>query len=146
MQLTAHQAVSFANDLTRGFGLTDADGASLELPEPRDDRRVTDLIRSLRKALDVVRPVASAPSIAEALGAVSESSTRTARRRLAELDALFVKATQKRAQRAQRARLFAQLLVLFDLERSVGVDCAGDLEETLEQVRHGMEKWRRRAR
>ena len=80
MQLTAHQAASFANDLARGFGLKDADGASLELPEPRDDRRVTDLIRRLRKALDVVRPVASAPSIAEALGAVSESSTRTARR------------------------------------------------------------------
>ena len=145
MLLTAHQAVTFANDLARGFGLTDAEGAPLELPEPRDDRRVTDLIRRLRAALAVVRPVATAPSIAEALGAVIESNSRTARRNLAELDALFVKATG-RAKRADRARLFAQLLVLFDLEKAVGVAAGGDLEETLERVRHGMEKWRRRAR
>jgi hypothetical protein len=146
MELTAHQAVSFANDLARGLGLKNADGAILELPEPRDDRRVTDLIRRLRAALDVVRPIASAPSIAEALGAVIDSSARTARRNLAELDALFAKATYGRAKRAERARLFAQLLVLFDLERTVGVARGGDLEETLERVRHGMEKWRRRAR
>ena len=146
MELTAHQAVSFANDLARGLGLKNADGATLELPEPRDDRRVTDLIRRLRAALHVVRPIASAPSIAEALGAVIDSSARTARRNLAELDALFAKATYGRAKRAERARLFAQLLVLFDLERTVGVARAGDLEETLERVRHGMEKWRRRAR
>jgi len=74
---------------------------------------VTDLIRRLRAALAVVRPVATAPSISEALSAVIESSSRTARRNLAELDALFVKATG-RAKRADRARLFAQLLVLFD--------------------------------
>jgi hypothetical protein len=146
MQLTAYQAVTFANDLVRGFGLKDADGARLELPEPRDDRRVTDLVRRLRAALAVVRPVATAPSISEALGAVMDSSARTARRNLAELDALFVKATFGRAKRADRARLFAQLLVMFDLEKTVGVAGAGDLEETVERVRHGMEKWRRRAR
>jgi len=145
MQLTAYQAVTFANDLARGFGLKNAEGASLELPEPRDDRRVTDLLRRLRAALAVVRPVATAPSISDALSAVMESSSRTARRNLAELDALFVKATY-RAKRADRARLFAQLLVLFDLERTVGIAQAGDLEETVERVRHGMEKWRRRAR
>jgi hypothetical protein len=146
MQLTAHQAVTFANDLARGFGLKDAQGATLELPEPRDDRRVTDLLRRLRVALAAVRPVATAPSIAEALGAVTESTRRTARKNLAELDALFAKATYGRAKRAERARLFAQLLVLFDLERSVGVVLKGDPEETLERVRHGVEKWRRRAR
>ena len=145
MLLTARQAVTFANDLARGFGLKNAEGVRLELPEPRDDRRVTDLIRRLREALAVVRPVPAAPSISEALSAVSESSSRTARRNLAELDALFVKATG-RAKRADRTRLFAQLLVLFDLEKAVGVAEAGDLEETLERVRHGMEKWRRRAR
>jgi hypothetical protein len=145
MQLTAYQAVTFANDLARGFGLKDAEGASLELPEPRDDRRVADLLGRLRAALAAVRPVATAPSISEALSAVMESSSRTARRNLAELDALFVKATG-RAKRADRARLFAQMLVLFDLEKTVGVARAGDLEETVERVRHGMEKWRRRAR
>ena len=57
-----------------------------------------------------------------------------------------MKATHKRAKRAERTRLFAQLLVLFDVESAVGVVRGADLEETLEQVRHGMEKWRRRAR
>ena len=145
MQLTAHQAVTFANDLARGFGLKNADGGSLELPEPRDDRRVADLLRRLRAALAVVRPVAAAPSISEALSAVMESSSRTARRNLAELHALFVKATYP-AKRADRARLFAQLLVLFDLEKTVGVAGARDAEDTVERVRHGLEKWRRRAR
>lgn len=146
MLLTARQAVTLANDLARGFGLKDAEGARLELPEPRDDRRVSDLIRRLRAALAVVRPVPTAPSISEALSAVAESSSRTARRNLAELDALFAKATYGRAKRADRSRLFAQLLVLFDLEKAVGVAEAADLEDALERVRHGMEKWRRRAR
>ncbi len=156
MQLTAHQASTFANELSRGFGLKDATGGVLELPKPRDDRRVTDLLRRLRAALDVVRPVKTAPSVGEALGTLvtdaakkeklSRAARASSRRNLAELDAVFEQATHGRAKRAERARLFAQLLVLFDLETTVGVAPARDLEETLESVRHGVEKWRRRAR
>jgi hypothetical protein len=98
-------------------------------------------VAGLRKRLHDVRPVASAASIGEVIDALvaamrSGGAARRARQLLAELDDLVAAGTYARTKRAERGRIFALLLVVFDLLPLVGVDLdAEDPEKTLKLVR-----------
>jgi hypothetical protein len=75
-------------------------------------------IADLRARLRDVRPIASAGSIGEVL------------------DALAAGATYARTKRAERGRIFAVILLVFDLVALTGVDVdADDPEKTLKLVR-----------
>jgi hypothetical protein len=121
VKLSPTELTTVAADVAWAFGIMDASGTKLRFDGPL---KHGDLER-LRRALDGVRPVASAPSIGEVLGllrASDETTSRRARRRLvAELDALVAQGTHGRAKRQERKRIFAELVLLFDLEASLGL-------------------------
>ena len=95
----------------------------------------------LRVRLREVRPVASAKPVGEVLDALvaharAGGPARRARKQLAELDDLVAAGTYARTKRAERGRIFALLLVVFDLVALVGVEpAAGDAEATVKLVR-----------
>lgn len=99
---------------------------------------------ALRARLRNVKPVATAGSVGAALDALVASarsaresrSARQVRRHLAELDDLVAAATYARTKRAERARVLALLIVVFDLGALVGVDVdADDPENALKLIR-----------
>lgn len=117
----------YVNEIARAFGLG-----------------TIGTVADLRARLDHVRPVASAGSIGEALDALaaharSGSPARRARKQLAELDHLVAAGTYARTKRAERGRIFALLLLVFDLLPLTGVALtdtdADDPETTLKLVR-----------
>lgn len=64
------------------------------------------------------------------------SAGRRVRKNLAELDDLVAAATYARTKRAERGRIFAVLLLVFDLVGLIGVDVdEADPEKTLKLVR-----------
>jgi hypothetical protein len=125
---------AYATEIARAFGL------DAPIAEPRSDRQRRALIDDLRARLDEVRPVASAGSIGEVLAALDACGrdggpARRVRRQLAELDDLVAAGTFARTKRAERGRISALLLVVFDLVALVGVDHVSDPEMTLKLVR-----------
>lgn len=127
---------AYANEIAHAFGLDVAVAA-----EPRNERQARALVADLRSRLRQVRPVASAGSIGEVLDALAACAgaggpARRARRQLAELDDLVAAGTYARTKRAARGRIFALLLVVFELAALTGVDVdADDPETTLKLVR-----------
>jgi hypothetical protein len=128
--------VAYANEIARAFGVD-----ATVIAEPRNERQRIALLADLRGRLEDVRPVASAASIGEVLAALLACAreggpTRRARKQLAELDDLVAAGTYARTKRAERGRIFALLLVVFDLVPLVGVEIdAADPEKALKLVR-----------
>ncbi len=96
----------------------------------------TDTVADLRARLEHVRPVASAGSIGEVLDALAACARtggpgRRARKQLAELDDLVAAGTYARTKRAERGRIFALLLVVFDLVPLTGVAIDAEDPETI---------------
>lgn len=109
---------TYVSEIARAFGL-EATGEG-----PR-------ALRDLRARLGAVRPVASAKSIGEVLDALAECAReggppRRVRRQLAELDELVASGTFARTKRAERGRVFALLLLVFDLVHLTGASGNGD--------------------
>lgn len=135
-RLEPQTLAAYANEIARAFGLdTNAIAA------PRNERQAAALVASLHARLRQVRPVASAASIGEVLDALAECArtggpARRARKQLAELDDLVAAASYARTKRAERGRIFAVLLVVFDLVALTGVALdVNDPETTLKAVR-----------
>jgi hypothetical protein len=111
---------AYVSEIARAFGL---------------DKSVT--VADLRARLREVRPVASAGSIGEVLDALAACArtgglARRSRKQLAELDDLVAAGTYARTKRAERGRIFALILVVFDLAPLAGVDVdAADPETAL---------------
>lgn len=135
--LAAGDLAAYANDVVGTFGIA-------VVFEPPRDARGHDRIRAhVREALLDVQSLADDPSIGEAVTALLALARRgwpdrsLSGRLLAELQALFVHASFRRTKRAERARRFAQLVVLFELEPSMGLEryATGDLEQHLRRVR-----------
>lgn len=126
MALEPRMLAAYASEIARAFGL---------------DASASVTVADLRARLVDVRPVASAGSIGDALdalaaGARSGAPARRVRKQLAELDDLVSAGTYARTRRAERGRVFALLLVVFDLVALTGVDLdAKDPEKTLKLVR-----------
>jgi hypothetical protein len=129
---------AYATELARAFGV------DVAISEPQNERQKAALLARLRATLHDVRPVATAASIGEVLDALLASvrpdraakPPRHVRRQLAELDDLVAAATYARTKRAERGRIFALLLVVFDLTSLTGIDAASaDAEALLKLVR-----------
>ncbi len=120
----------YAREVARAFGL------ARPILEPRDERQRKALLRDLSAALHGVRPIAAAKSIGEVLANLTASGQeRAVRRQLAELDDLVASATFARTKRAERGRVFALLLLVFDLVHVTGVRAEDEPEATLRLVR-----------
>ena len=138
----APEALSaYANEIVRAFG---AAGTFEPPPNPRARASIRDRARA---TLGEIRPHAAGPSLGEALGDLLEDARRgwpdrtRASQRLAELAALFEQAAFRRTKRAERARLLAQLIVLFELEPALGIGGpAPDLESHLKLVRRRLKR------
>ena len=137
VSLAPHDAARYANDVARAFGVAAAF-------EPPGDRRAMDAIRrQVREALTEIRARPDAPSIGQWLTALGHETTagwrdaHRARRLLAELRAVFLETSFRRTKRAERGRLLAELVVLFELEPALGMepDPADDAEQHLKRVR-----------
>lgn len=115
---------AYVSEIARAFGVT-----------------AVGTVADLRARIEHVRPIASAGSIGEALDALaacarSGAPVRRARKELAELDDLVAAATYARTKRAERGRIFALLVVVFDLVSLTGVAIdPDDPEATLRLVR-----------
>lgn len=127
---------AYAAEIARAFGL------DVSVPEPRNDRQAAALVADLRARLQEVKPVASAGSIGEVLDALAACAradaagpARRVRQHLAELEDLVAAATYARTKRAERGRVFALLLVVFDLVALTGMATSEDPEKTLKLVR-----------
>jgi hypothetical protein len=127
---------AYAAEIARAFGLE-----ALAIPELRNERQAAALVAGLRAHLHAVRPVTRAASIGEVLDALAFCAraggpARRTRKQLAELDDLVGAASFARTKRAERARVFALLLVVFDLTALTGVAIdARDPEAGLKLVR-----------
>ncbi len=137
MSLAPHDAAGYANDVARAFGVASAF-------EPPADRRAMEAMRKqVREALAEIRSRPDAPSVGEWLAALGLEASRgwrdasRARHLFAELRAVFLETSFRRTKRAQRGRLFAELVVLFELEPALGaeLDPADDAEQHLKRVR-----------
>lgn len=126
----------YASEIARAFGLDTA-----VIVEPRSDRQRAALVADLRERLHDVRPVASAASIGEVLVALAAharigGAKRRVRKQLAELEDLVTAGTYARTKRAERGRIFALLLLVFELVSLADVDIdEEDPEITLKHVR-----------
>jgi hypothetical protein len=126
---------AYVSEIARAFGLDAAVTAA-----PRNGRQRTALVDDLRARLRDVRPVASASSVGEVLDALAACAGvglgRRARKHLAELDDVVAVGTYARTKRAERGRIFALLLIVFDLVPLTGVDIdAVDPEAALKLLR-----------
>ncbi|MCW5836443.1 MAG: hypothetical protein KIS78_28850 [Labilithrix sp.] len=158
MELDPRATAEFANAVARALGLKDPEGAPLELEEPRTPRELEALRLRLGTALDARRPSKHAPSIGEVVGALVRSRGGAARRAwpaataarpgarlgtgraLAELAELVAQGSYERTKRAERGRVLAELLLVFDLEPllSPPVEPTSDAEEALRRVRRAL--------
>jgi len=112
----------YAGDVLRALGDASA-------PSPGSDAGGTERLRARVLAhMDAVRPMAGGPSLGEVLRPMVEAARRDrldlarGRRPMAELEALFEQAAFRRTKRAERGRLFAELVVLFGIEGALGVE------------------------
>jgi hypothetical protein len=121
--LEARTLAAYVDEIARAFGVE------------------ASAVAGLRTRLEDVRPIASAASVGEVLDALRAAAraggtARRARKLLAELEDLVAAGTYARTKRAERGRVFALLLVVFDLVALVGVDIdAENPEKTLKSVR-----------
>lgn len=141
MTLAPADAAAYASDIGAVFGTAAAFFA------PRDAREAAKMRERVAGELDAIRPHADGPSVGEALRSLCDHARRgwpersRAARQLAELHALFEQAAFRRSKRAERGRLFAQLIVLFGLEPAAGLapaDDAIDGEAHLKHVRRSL--------
>jgi hypothetical protein len=124
--LEARILAAYVGEIARAFGLGMAVGQ-------RDA-----LVDDLRAHLRDVRPIASARSVGEVLDALAACprTGRRTRKTLAELEDVVAVGTYARTKRAERGRIFALLLIVFDLVPLTGVDIdAADPEAALKLVR-----------
>lgn len=145
--MTAAELSAWATDVAWAFGLKDASSARLVFEPPRDAKAAARLLARLGPALDEVRPASGAPSVGEVIGALYWSTAhpdarpawppfaralrpgaRAQRRAFAELEELVAQGTHGRAKRQERPRVLAELVVLFDLEPSLGLQPTTDLD------------------
>lgn len=142
MTLSPAEAAALATQLARAFGLVDTAGAALRFDPPRSPRKGVDPRPALRAALEGVTPRRSAPSVGRALAALASSvgAARPFRRALAELDQVVAQATFSRTKRAERGRVLAQLLVLFELDGALDPGPSADLEGATRAARRGIER------
>ncbi len=159
MKLEPRATADFANAVARALGLTDGSGAPLSFEEPRTSKALDALLVRLGTALDARRPSKHAPSIGEIIGVLawsreggagqrawparppSRSGARLgAQRALAELTELVAQGSFDRTKRAERGRILAELILLFDLEALLKppVEPTSDAEEALRRVRKAL--------
>jgi hypothetical protein len=144
VSLAPHEAAGYANDVARAFGVASAF-------EPPADRRAVEAIRrQVREALAAIRSRPDEPSVGEWIAALGQEASRgwrdasRARHLLAELRAVFLETSFRRTKRAERGRLLAQLVVLFELEPALDLklDPADDAEQHLKRVRRRLRESR----
>ncbi|MBN9163457.1 MAG: hypothetical protein BGO98_31640 [Myxococcales bacterium 68-20] len=160
MKLEPRATADFANAVARALGLTDGSGAPLSFEEPRTSKALDALLVRLGTALDARRPSKHAPSIGEIIGVLawsreggagqqrawparpaSRSGARLGTQRaLAELTELVAQGSFDRTKRAERGRILAELILLFDLESLLKppVEPTSDAEEALRRVRKAL--------
>jgi hypothetical protein len=143
MKLDAPALVAYAGEIARAFGIEATFKAA-----PRNDRERVAMVRDLAARLSEVCPIAGAGSVGEALAALATSRSaprgpaRRTARQLRELEDLVGAATYARTKRAERGRIFALLLIVFDLVPLVGPEVdAHDPEETLKNVRRARARY-----
>jgi hypothetical protein len=130
--------------------LVQAFGASTSFDAPADARARAKVRERVREVLAEIRPHPDGPSLAEALADLLEDARRGwldragSTRRLAELAALFEQAAFRRTKRAERGRLFVELVVLFELEPATGLEAGAaapiDAEAHLKLVRRRLSR------
>jgi hypothetical protein len=135
---------SYASDIVRAFG------AARSFDIPGDMRARAQIRERVREVLAEIRPHPEGPSIAEALADLLEDARRGwrdpagAAGHLAELAALFEQAAFRRTKRAERGRLFAELIVLFEIEAATGLgsgpEACIDAEAHLKLVRRRLRR------
>jgi hypothetical protein len=158
VKLGPRATANFANTVARALGLSDANGTPLSFDEPRSPRTVDALYTRLGTALDSKRPSKHAPSIGELVTVLVWSKgakaadrrwpappSRSARPRdatkaLAELVEVVALGSFERTKRAERGRVLAELLLLFELEGLLDVEVgpSDDPEEALRRVRKAL--------
>jgi len=127
---------AYANDLVRVLG------GSASFEPPGDARARTTIRNRVRALLNEMRPQPDGPSVGEALADLIGDAQRGwadrsgASRRLAELVALFEQDAFRRTKRAERGRLLAQLVVLFELEPATGLGPAFGGDTPLDSEAH----------
>lgn len=156
MKLEPRRAAEFANAIAHALGLRDV-GGPLSFDEPATPRALEALQIRLGKALDALRPAPHAPSIGEVVAVLAWSAPGSAnprrwpprpsgrprwsaRRGLAELTELVAQGSFERTKRAERGRVLAQLILLFDLEGTLGLSfpASTDPEDALRKVRRAL--------
>jgi hypothetical protein len=158
VNLASRTTADFANAIARALALVDANGAPLVFEEPRSPRALDALYTRFGAALDSRRPSKHAPSIGELVAVLVWSKgapptkrrwppppeTRArrdpSRRALAELVEVVAQGSFERTKRAERGRVVAELLLLFDLESLLDVELGptDDAEEALRRVRRAL--------
>jgi hypothetical protein len=162
VNLAPRQVATYANAVAHALGLKDANGALLSFDEPNSPKVLDALYARLGTALDARRPSKHAPSIGEVIAALvwsretaspraratrwppppSARWTRPGRdgrkRALAELTELVAQGAYDRTKRAERGRVLAELLLLFDLEDLLDVEPTNDAEAALRRVRRAL--------
>jgi hypothetical protein len=136
--ITAAEIASCAKDVLRAVGAGDA-----RVDAPTTERAAALLRARVTAALMDVRPDAAGASLGELVSELLAEAKRgwpdaaRARKALAELRAVFDQVAFRRTRRAERARVFGQLVVLLELESAAGVALhpEGDLEERLRRLR-----------
>ena len=144
MALADHELVASAIDLARAFGV------DLRVALPVDAAARAAIRMHLRTILESARSRVDDPSVGDTLGVLLDEVRANVRdpagvaRSLAELHAVFSETSFRRTKRAQRARLFAQLIVLFELEPAMGLrmDPEDDAEAHLKAVRRRLRERR----
>jgi len=148
----------FANDINHALGL----GLDPPFAEPRTTKEVDALYTRLGAALDSKKPSKAAPSIGEAITILirdrigttgwtrpwpllSKTKARSAqsKRAFAELIELVEQGAYDRTKRAERSRVLAQILVIFDLDSLVTTSSAdttmpSDLESRVDLVKRAL--------
>jgi hypothetical protein len=160
VNLGPRQVATYANAVAHALGLKDANGVLLSFDEPGSARALDALYTRLGTALDARMPSKHAPPIGEVIAVLVWSrenararamrwppkpAARWARpgrentkRALAELIELVAQGAYDRTKRAERGRVVAELLLLFDLEDVLDVDPTDDAEEALRRVRRAL--------
>ena len=154
MKLPPGVVVAWSNTVAHALGLRGPDAEPLAFPENGRGSLVA-VTRKLGEALDACAPSRYAPSIGALLGQLAWSTgapvTRgwpprpskaarpiSPRRALAELEELVAQGAYDRTRRAERGRVLAEMLLLFDLEGFLAVKAADDPEDALRQVRRAL--------
>ena len=141
MTLAPTDIAAYASDVASVFGM------ATPWTPPRDEREGAKVRASVVELLAAIRPHAKSPSVGEVLQTLCDyrrhgwPDRSAAARQMAELHDLFEQAAFRRTKRAQRGRLFAQLVVLFELEPAVGLGVANevtDAEAHLRRVRRSL--------